>query len=499
MTTYYVDPVNGSDAYAGDSFASGHPWKTLKHSFAAGDIIQVAKSAETSLSGTVTATNGSVSVNTTADLTAVLAQYSIIRIGGDNTLYMVKAITSTVITIHRPYRGTTGSGKSATHFASLPTSASSDWQPNAMTGTAASPITVNGGINTSSLVQDGFTILYGNNATYLISTTPWVFVNMSRVASLYFTYPYNAPMTDCNFTNIFSFRNSGRFSLTSTWTRVTVNGIVAEVAKFPYGLSMFDCAFNQPETAEPVVSSSGLTITGPSGQVLFNQWRNAGYAGASNYAIQFTTHCEGFRFVDPILDELASGCPLISLSSTVPLYIDAVFQNPNIGSGTLFSISATGAFLGSIKLVNVGGDGTDQRTYLGNPIAGKYALRNYDASTYHTAAPSAKISLQQSSSPTIIRHYIPCDAGVSKTISVWMMKNASYGSDTRPIMRLRWVTGTGASMVSNVHDVQMIDNTSWQQLSYAVTPSVKGSIIMELIFESANSGAIAWYDDIGVA
>jgi hypothetical protein len=40
---------------------------------------------------------------------------------------------------------------------------------------------------------------------------------------------------------------------------------------------------------------------------------------------------------------------------------------------------------------------------------------------------------------------------------------------------------------------------TWVQVSYAVTPSVKGAVIMELIFQSANSGAIAWYDDIGVA
>jgi len=68
VPTYYLDYVNGDDGNAGDSFAAGHPWKTLTLGataaiIAPGDIIKIAKSPApysighadwTSLSRTVT-------------------------------------------------------------------------------------------------------------------------------------------------------------------------------------------------------------------------------------------------------------------------------------------------------------------------------------------------------------------------------------------------------------------------------------------------------------
>jgi len=58
MATYYLDYKLGNDANAGDSFAAGHPWKTLTTGataarIAPGDIIKIARSpAPTALAGT---------------------------------------------------------------------------------------------------------------------------------------------------------------------------------------------------------------------------------------------------------------------------------------------------------------------------------------------------------------------------------------------------------------------------------------------------------------
>jgi len=58
MATYYIDYENGNDDNAGDSFAAGHPWKTITLGataarIAPGDIIKIAKSpAPTPLAGT---------------------------------------------------------------------------------------------------------------------------------------------------------------------------------------------------------------------------------------------------------------------------------------------------------------------------------------------------------------------------------------------------------------------------------------------------------------
>jgi hypothetical protein len=48
-STFYLDYENGNDANAGDSFAAGHPWKTITSGATAarigpGDIIKIAKS-----------------------------------------------------------------------------------------------------------------------------------------------------------------------------------------------------------------------------------------------------------------------------------------------------------------------------------------------------------------------------------------------------------------------------------------------------------------------
>jgi hypothetical protein len=469
-------------------------FKTIKKTFAAGDTINVAKSAETAAAGTVTGTTGSVSVPTTNDLTAVCPQYTVIRIGGDNTLYMVKAISSSVITLYRPYRGATAAGKGLTYFTGLPTSVTNDWNPTSMPGTFASPITLQAGMSTVNNTQDGFTVLYGNNSNVLFGGT-YTFTNMSRVATLYWSYPWTVTFVDCSLTNCFSFRNTAQFG-TNVWTRVVVSGFVTEIGLWCYGVNMVGGTINNLETAEP--SGPGFQTTVIFYNTLVTSWKNAGYA--SYPALHFTANIFESRFVDPVFDELASGCLNLRLAAS-PLYAkNVIFQNPTFGAGTVFTIQAGYAFMGEVRMSNVNGSLTDHRSYLGisnTTETGKYTLLSYDASTYHTAAPAAKVSLFQSAYPTIVLHHIPCDAGVQKTISVWFRKNSSYGSITLPIMRLRWMTGNAGALVSNVHDVTMVDtNDTWLQYSYAITPTIDADVIVELIFQSANSGAIAWYDDL---
>ena len=499
MPTYYVDPVNGNDGYAGDSFATGHPFKTLKKTFAAGDTILVAKSAETAAAGTVTATTGSASVATTNDLSAVCPQYTIIRIGGDDNLYMVKAVTSSVITLYRPYRGTTGAGKGLTYYTGLPTSASDDWKPTSMPGTSASHITIKGGVNTASPpTQDGFTILYGNNAVYCLDGT-YIFADISRVATLHWQTPWSAALTDCSLNLCFNFRatlQAGQGGAVNNWSRVTGN-YVSELGRFSYGIPLYSCVLTieTAETAQP-----GFNL----GSGVYNcvlTWKNAQATSTTYPAIDFNSNILETRFISPIFDELAVGGKNIRVGYGGSFFIDNVVMDlPTFGAGAVLSMDGYYYVYGKISMSNVGGSATDHRTYIFNAEKAIYTLLSYDASTYHTAAPSAKITLYQSIFPVTIKHLIPCDAGVTKTISVYFRKNSSYGSITLPIMRLRWMTGTAPNLVANVYDVTMVDtNDTFLQYSYAVTPSVQGAVIMELIFQSANSGAIAWYDDIGVA
>lgn len=507
MPTYYVDSVNGLDTNGGSSWADA--WQTLKHSFADGDVISIAKSVETAAAGTVTATKGSVTVTTTNDLTGVISQYTVIRISNDPTIYMVQAITSTTITLYRPYRGTTGSGYGITYYTGLPTSAGGDWQPTAMIGAPNNFITVQGGINPSNNQQDGFTILYGNNAANEVIKGTWQYTNISRVATLHWNYGgWGANIVDSIISSCFNFR-SGAYGpgYGGGWYRSKINGFVNELSYFGYNFTIKYSEIDGLETAHP--SQAGMYFQATFIQNLFKNWKNAGYSGQAAIRLQASAY-KSNRFLDAVFDELASGCPNFLVGSA-DVYIDdegLVFINPTIGSGSLYSFYSTYSgygLTGYIRLSQVNGNPDDERIIIGSGTGhyNKYALLTKDLSTYHSAAPSAKISLYQPSNPILLRHFIPCDAGIQKTVSLWMMKNASYGSNgagtAQPIMRLHWLTGTTGALVSNVQDVSLADNTNWQQLSQTITPSVKGMVIMELIFQSANAGATVWYDDIEVS
>ena len=478
-------------------------FKTLKKTggFAAGDVINLIKSVETALAGTVTATKGSVSVATTNDLTATAPVYSFIRINNDSTIYMVKTITSSVITLYRPYRGTGGSGYGITSLAAAVV-ASGDFTPTGGTGTAASPITLQAGMSSANLTQDGFTVLNVNTGSYGFSSTGRTFWNSSRLGFYYCTYPwgYTGTNSDCNLTDCFAFRCTATAN-GCTWVRATINNWVFETTPFNY-TSLLSCIINGLETANP--SAAGFTLSGGTNHynTVINQWKNAGYAGQYAFVTSTFAMLSQLRLVDPIFDELASGCTMVRINAAGAFFNGLIFQNPAIGAGTLVDASAYGYF-GDLSFETINGDYTDNRKYSGFGETGKYHLLAYDASVYNTAAPSAKITaVGPPTYPAIIRHYIPCDAGVAKTVSVYFRKSSSpaYGSANLPTMRLRWMTGTAPNLVSNVHDVAMAaTDDSFVQVSYAVTPSIKGVIIMELIFLAGTNNALAWYDDIGVA
>lgn len=441
-------------------------------------------------------------IDTTEDLTGIIAQYTVLRIGGDDTLYMVQAITSSIITLYRPYRGATGSGKGLTYYTGLPTSAIGDWQPVAMPGTAASRITVKGGVNPATDIQDGFTILYGNNANGNCLKGNWYFTDITRVATFYWSYGgWGASIYDSSIDLCYAFRNNSYFGYNAgMWQRTTIGIFVSELGYFGYYQGLINCTINQLETAE-LGTRRGIYFSGTNPSIInliIKQWRNAGYNSIYG-GIGIGKDMINVRIFDSIVDELGLGCLFIYLVNE-NTNLDVVFQNPTLGAGTIFNIFSTAIFTGSIKISNINGISTDQREYVGQPDSGKYAIRSLDNTVYNTAGPSAKVELFQSANPTTFNHLIPCDAGVGKTVSVYFRKNSSYGSVNRPTMRLHWMTGSEGALVSNTHDVVMPDtDDEFIQVSHAVTPSVQGAITMELIFQSANAGAIAWYDDIGVA
>jgi len=169
MTIRYCDYINGSDI-TGDGTA-GTPYKTIdtaSSGLTGGDEVRCAKSpAPTALDGTLAWVNGSTTVNTSVDLTAVLASMSFIRKttlnAADYDIYWeVSSITASAITLRTTFRGytkTVASQKLGITDTGTPSAQSTHVQQLMANGVSdASRIIVSGGWNLSGTpTQDGET------------------------------------------------------------------------------------------------------------------------------------------------------------------------------------------------------------------------------------------------------------------------------------------------------------------------------------------------------
>ena len=116
MTINYCCWTSGNDT-TGDGSA-GNPYKTITKAstgLSGGDEVRVSKSpAHTALAGTLSFTDGSTSVGTSTDLTAVLAAGALIGKDADDGMwYEVASLNSTTITLRYKYSGTTNASATA--------------------------------------------------------------------------------------------------------------------------------------------------------------------------------------------------------------------------------------------------------------------------------------------------------------------------------------------------------------------------------------------------
>lgn len=157
MTTVYVDLVNG-DNDTGDGTA-GNPYLTPEYADAGlsgGDEIRVAKSTVTTLSGTLTFTNGSATVSTSADLSGVIAAGDIIgKNSGNEAWWYVSSVDASSITLFHVYWGTS---ETTTGYVITPTTATSTLWDGLNSGTSrTSRLKVTGGWDLDTETRDGYT------------------------------------------------------------------------------------------------------------------------------------------------------------------------------------------------------------------------------------------------------------------------------------------------------------------------------------------------------
>lgn len=173
---WYVDYNKADDTGAGTS------WATAKKNLSAitpksGDTITMAKATDPAAqTGTMTFTDNSTSVATSADLTAALAAKDMIgpytgsdMIEGDGW-WEISSLTASTITLGAAYSGTTRTTVTGYRYngfdvGSPATAATVTVGTASVAGTAASPITVIGGYNTGNDTRDGVSHFRVSSAT----------------------------------------------------------------------------------------------------------------------------------------------------------------------------------------------------------------------------------------------------------------------------------------------------------------------------------------------
>jgi len=166
MAIVYMDYSFGSDDTGDGSWSS--PYKTLGKAttgLAGGDEVRVAKHGQDQLSGTLTFTNQSLTVNTSSDLRTELQQYDLIRHPADNEAWwQVSSVTVNTIVLTYKYYGTDGSGK--TGFKMRPTTVSPSQTIKSRGESASNRLKISGGWDLSTQTKTGLTAWRGSSILY---------------------------------------------------------------------------------------------------------------------------------------------------------------------------------------------------------------------------------------------------------------------------------------------------------------------------------------------
>jgi hypothetical protein len=160
MTTIYADYANGDDDSGDGTYSL--PYKTIDKAttgLTGGDQVRCAVTPQTQLSGTLTFTNGSKTVNTTTDLSGVVSISDIIHhMTTGEAWWLVDSVQTDSITLKHVYWGTAGSGK--TGYKITPIVQSGKQTVMASGSNSASLLKVSGGWQLDNQTQTGITAFY---------------------------------------------------------------------------------------------------------------------------------------------------------------------------------------------------------------------------------------------------------------------------------------------------------------------------------------------------
>jgi hypothetical protein len=498
QTYFCVDPEIGVEGILNDGLSYQRPWKTQKGKFfAPGDAITFPQSDQYVQAGTVTVTKDSMSVQTTANLMGTLKLHDLITFGTDNVIYAVNTITSSTITLWRPYRGSTASGVLLYKFRGVTHTDWRSWNTGNYRGYYDLRIRILCGVNRITGSQDGWSTFdfltnypveddepyfyYSRYAGY--NSTGYGFVVTNSAGNMYEDM-------------YFGFNHWVDFiGVQGIWNRI----VCEDKAYFRFNEGS-NCEINDLEMFSNHDYNLFLTSVN---DIILNRFKT----GNSTNAFYIAGPLRNVVFNNPVFGEGVDHTRLIYMYTSSQYHLEnLVFVNAKLNPNTpIYSAYyANQSLVGELSFEHYNQTKDDHRTYFfnGMPNSLHAGVMYRDAAAFKTSSPSARIELTGGSVfPIIQKFLVPGSVGVSTTISCYVKFNAAYlkGVYTLPKMVVRTISGTIPNYIW-VDTISTVTATvdTWLLLTQAVVPSINSIIEVFLHFQSTSPSAQVWFDDIDV-
>lgn len=360
--------------------------------------------------------------------------------------YCIQSIDGTTIKIDsnntaatgRGYSGSAGTETIYYQHPWFPTDSTGIWETVQDQGSATGGrIAFSGGWNTSSGLQDGYTVVASK--TVGVRTGFYVnaksFMDLSKLKLLRFN---TALSTISIFTNVTDIVFSGN---TNTLNTTFLSGAVISSCKF-------------------LNNSTGQTLYPAR---FYNcEFRNNADFGISAYAGNFFSGC---TFANNSSGSVSLG------NSGYSYYSNAiVFRN------CLF-LDTTEILTNSNSLYNLWITSWDHDQTAGNHyLFSAFTIANWQTSTFHASEPGAwKINISSSSVSSIAPAKFPvcqvaCAASAAVTVSVWVQKDHATNIQCKLVVEDGQWSLPGITETTDTK----ADDTSWEELSITFTPTEKG-------------------------
>ena len=447
-TIYYCDYINGSDTAPGDGSATA-PFKTIDKAstgITGGQEVRCAKSPDpTALSGTLAWVSGSKVVNTSVDLTGVLAAKDFVRKTTldplDNDSYWeIASITSGAITLTWYFRGVSGTVASQKlGVTSTGDSASQDvvvQRVNSSGLSDTSRITISGGWNlTGTPVQDGETWYYQTYATYWgwgLETATSVPVATSYLNITKLNFCRYRRGIDVNSTSVF---------VTITYVRACGGTIGFLTAGYPVIIS--NCVANCDVGTSFYLNDGSCTTMDTCSVANGVPYMYRGWVDITNFTIDAATYLYCYGTAGVIRNSTLGNA--IYLGRYAYPTMELKFYN-NTQSGSTITPSAS--WVGQPEPDTIPLAVFKHHNTEGNDFA-YYSYGKIAADTTHARSGTC-IAFTPNSATYYFQHIfkVVADKGMARTVTVYMKKDATFDGTVQAslwfmgVKIVDWVTWT---------------------------------------------------------